>query len=190
MRRVEAVVGADALREINLEREWLRGVAEALGSDPSGALERARQLVERVKRLESEQGRKDKERQRERAAEIAAGAHDVAGVRLVVRSEDLPADGLRTLALDLANRLEHGSGAAVVLGSGHGGKALLVAACSKNLQARGVSAPELLRPAAELVGGGAGGKPGLAFSGGPRGDASERALETIEPRLRELLGER
>jgi hypothetical protein len=65
-----------------------------------------------------------------------------------------------------------------------------VAACSTNLQARGVSAPELLGPAAKLVGGGAGGKPGLAFSGGPRGEATDRALEAIEPRLRELLGER
>jgi alanyl-tRNA synthetase len=190
MRRVEAVVGAEALREINVERAWLRAVAEALGTDPSGALERARQLVDRVKRLETEQGKKDKERQRERATEIAATARDVAGARLIVRAEDLPADGLRALAQDLANRLEDGSGAAVVLGSAQGGKALLVAACSTNLQARGVSAPELLGPAAELVGGGAGGKPGLAFSGGPRGEATDRALEAIEPRLRELLGER
>jgi alanyl-tRNA synthetase len=190
MRRVEAVVGAEALREINVERAWLRAVAEALGTDPSGALERARQLVDRVKRLETEQGKKDKERQRERATEIAATARDVAGARLIVRAEDLPADGLRALAQDLANRLEDGSGAAVVLGSAQGGKALLVAACSTNLQARGVSAPELLGPAAKLVGGGAGGKPGLAFSGGPRGEATDLALEAIEPRLRELLGER
>jgi hypothetical protein len=52
---------------------------------------------------------------------------------------------------------------------------------------RGITAPELLKPAAELVGGGAGGKPGLAFSGGPKGDAHMEALKAIEPRLRELL---
>jgi alanyl-tRNA synthetase len=187
MRRVEAVVGPEALREINLEREWLRAVAEALGTDPKTAAERARQLVERVKRLESEQGKKDREQQRERAAEIAATARDVDGARLVTRAEDLPADGLRALAQDLAGRLEHERGAAVVLGSGQGGKALLVAACSTNLQARGVTAPALLEPAARLVGGGAGGKPGLAFSGGPKGDAFAEALNAIEPRLRELL---
>jgi alanyl-tRNA synthetase len=188
MRRVEAVVGPDALREINLEREWLRAVAEALGTEPKAAAERVRQLVERVKRLESDQGKKDRERQRERAAELAAEAREVAGARLVTRREDLAADALRALAQDVANRLENGQGAAVVLGSGEGGKALLVAACSKNLQERGVAAPDLLAPAAELVGGGKGGKPGLAFSGGPRGEATGRALEAIEPRLRELLG--
>jgi len=187
MRRVEAVVGPEALREINAEREWLRAVADELGTDPKGAAERARQLLERVKRLESEQGKKDKEHQRELGAQIAAEAVDVEGVHLVVRAEDLGADALRALAQDVANRLEGERGAAVVLATGEGGKALLVAACSKTLVDRGVTAPELLKPAAELVGGGAGGKPGLAFSGGPKGDAHLEALQAIEPRLRELL---
>ena len=187
MRRVEAVVGPEALREINAEREWLRAVAAELGTDPRGAVERARQLLERVKRLESEQGKKDKEQQRELGAQIAAEAVDVEGVRLVVRAQDLGADALRALAQDVANKLEGDRGAAVVLATGRDGKALLVAACSRNLVDRGITAPELLKPAAELVGGGAGGKPGLAFSGGPRGDAHLEALKAIEPRLRELL---
>jgi len=42
-------------------------------------------------------------------------------------------------------------------------------------------------PAAEIVGGGAGGKPGLAFSGGPKGERLGDALGAIEPRLKELL---
>ena len=63
MRRVEALVGPDALREINAERALLHGVAEALGStDPRAAVERARQLVERVKRLESELGQAEARR--------------------------------------------------------------------------------------------------------------------------------
>ncbi len=190
MRRVEAVVGPDAVREINLERELLRAVAETLGTDPKGAADRARQLVERVKRLESDQGKKDREQQRERGADLAAGAREVAGASLVTSSIDADAGELRALAPDVANRLENPKGAAVVLGTGQGGKALLVAAVSKNLQARGVTATDLLGPAATIVGGGAGGRPGLAFSGGPRGDAFERALDAVQPRLEELLGAR
>jgi alanyl-tRNA synthetase len=187
MRRVEAVVGPDALREINLEREWLQAVADALGTDPKGAAERARQLVERVKRLESERGREDKERRREHASEVAASARDVGGAKLLVQTEDLEADALRALAQDVANRLENENGAAVVLASNRNGKALLVAAASGNLVKRGVTAPELLAPAATVVGGGKGGKPNLAFSGGPKGEAYREALDTIEPRLKELL---
>jgi alanyl-tRNA synthetase len=190
MRRVEAVVGAEALREINAEREWLRAVAEALGTDPKTAAERARQLVERVKRLESEQGKKDKDQRKQTAQELTRAVRDVGGVRLVAQAHDAPADELRALAQDVASQLEGPGGSAVVLGSAQDGKALLVAAASRSLVERGVSAPELLDPAAKLVGGGAGGKPGLAFSGGPKGDRVGSALETIEPRLEELLGER
>jgi alanyl-tRNA synthetase len=190
MRRVEAVVGPDALREINLEREWLRAVAEALGTDPETAAERARQLVERVKRLESEQGKKEKEQLRGRAEELAASAKEVAGARLLATSHDAEAGELRVLAQDLANRLENPGGAAVVLATARGGTALVVGASSANLQARGVTAPGILEPAGDIVGGSSGGKPGLAFSGGPKGDAVEQALAAIEPRLRELLGER
>jgi alanyl-tRNA synthetase len=190
MRRVEAVVGPDALREINMEREWLHAVADALGTDPKGAAERARQLVERVKRLESERGREDRERRRERASEVAASARDVDGAKLVVATEDVEADALRALAQDVANRLENENGAAVVLGTGRGGKALLVAAASRNLVSRGVTAPELLQPAGTIVGGSAGGKPNLAFSGGRKGDSFKEALDAIEPRLKELLLDR
>jgi alanyl-tRNA synthetase len=190
MRRVEAVVGPDALREINLERELLRAVADVLGTEPRGAAERARQLLERVKRLESEQGKKDKAEQRERAAQIAAGAREVGGVLLIADQQNLPADALRVLAQDLVNRQTHEGGTAVVLASDEGGKALLVASVSKDLLDRHVTATDLLRSAADIVGGGAGGKPNLAFSGGPDGKAVRRALDAIEPRLRELLGAR
>jgi len=187
MRRVEAVVGPEALRQINTEREWLRAVADELGTDPKGAAERARQLLERVKRLESEQGKMDKETLKTVAEQLAGSAGVVAGAQLVARQHDAAADELRVLAQDVANRLENPKGAAAVLATGQGGKALLVAACSKNLVARGVSAPQLIEPAAKIVGGGAGGKPGLAFSGGPKGDAYMQALQAVEPRLRELL---
>jgi alanyl-tRNA synthetase len=190
MRRVEAVVGPDALREINMEREWLQAVAQALGTDPTNAAERARQLVERVKQLESARGKEDRERRRERASDIAASAREVGGAKLVVASEEAEADALRALAQDVANRLENEGGAAVVLGTGRGGKALLVGAASRNLVSRGVTAPALLEPAGKIVGGSAGGKPNLAFSGGPRGDAYNEALDAIEPRLKELLAQR
>jgi alanyl-tRNA synthetase len=190
MRRVEAVVGADAIREINLEREWLRAVADALGTDPRTAAERARQLVERVKRLESEQGKSDREELKRTADQLASRAGVVGGVQLVTAQHDAAADELRALAQDVANRLDGGGGAAVVLGNAEGGKALLVAASSKGLVDRGVTALELLAPAASMIGGGAGGKPGLAFAGGPKPDAFTEALQSIEPRLKELLGER
>jgi alanyl-tRNA synthetase len=188
MRRVEALVGPDAIHEINLEHDLLAAVAEALGTDPKGALERARHYVQRVKELEGELERQARADQKERAGELATTARAVDGAKLIVAEVDADADELRALAQDLANRLEGPDGAAVVLGTGRGGKALLVGACSPNLVARGLTGPTLLDPAAKIVGGGAGGKPTLAFSGGRRGEAFREALDAVEPRLKELLG--
>ena len=187
MRRVEALVGPDALREINMERDLLYAIARELGTDPKGALERARHYAERVKQLEGELGKQAKQELKDRAEQLASGARLVEGAKLVTAAVDTDADELRSLAQDVANRLEGPDGAAAVLGTGQGGKALLVAAATKQLIARGVTAPALLEPAAKIVGGGKGGKPNLAFSGGPKGDAFQEALDAVEPRLKELL---
>jgi alanyl-tRNA synthetase len=187
MRRVEALVGPDAIHEINLEHDLLVAVAEALGTDAKGALDRARHYVQRVRELQGELEQHAKAKQKERAEQLASTARAVDGTKLVVADVDADADELRALAQDVANRLEGPEGVAVVLGTGRGGNALLVAACSPKLVAKGVAGPALLDPAAKIVGGGAGGKPTLAFSGGRKGDAFREALDAVEPRLKELL---
>jgi len=187
MRRVEALVGPDALREINAERQLLRGLVEALGSkDAAAALEHARRVVEENKRLKNELGRLSQQQATSRIDEIVAGASSVDGVRLVATVTDDDADTLRDLAQKTVGKL--GGEAAVVLGSAQGGKALLVAACSKPLTDRGVTAPALLEHAAAVIGGGAGGKPGLGFAGGKLAEGVVPAVESIAARLEELLG--
>jgi alanyl-tRNA synthetase len=190
MRRVEALVGPDALREINLERDLLHAVVAALGAgDPQAAPDRARQLVEQVRRLESELGKIRKGDVRARVDQIAGAATTVGGARLVTALTPLASDELRELAQGAVGKLEGEGGAAVVLGSDLEGKALLVAACSKNLLARGVTGPKLLERAGPAIGGGAGGKPTLAMAGGPRGSAVRDALDAIPGRLEELLSD-
>ncbi|MFM7718518.1 MAG: alanine--tRNA ligase [Actinomycetota bacterium] len=191
MRRVEALVGPDALRELRDERALLDAlVAAAGGGDPRTAPDRVRALVDRVKRLESELGRIGREARRGRSEAIVAAAAPVAGVPLVVAREDASAEDLRELAQDVVGRLGGANGAAVVLGSAEGGRPLLVAACSHELVARGVTAPALLERAARAIGGGAGGKPILGMAGGRDAGALPAALGTIAGRLEELLAGR
>jgi alanyl-tRNA synthetase len=188
MRRVEAVVGPDALREVNAERALLGDLLEALGTgDRYAAPERIRSVLEQNRRLQAELAAVRKRGVAERGQGIASESLDVAGARLVTRREDLAAGELRSLAADAAGRLEGPGGAAVVLGSAAGGRALLVAACSPNVVARGAPAPALLAPAATAIGGGAGGKPTLGTAGGPKGEMVVQALGVIPARLEELL---
>ncbi|MGE5227926.1 MAG: alanine--tRNA ligase [Planctomycetaceae bacterium] len=152
MRRVEALVGPDALREINAERALLRGLVDALETnDPRAALERARKVVEENKRLRSELGKLRAGDRDAVIASLAAGAEDVDGVALVVAvvpGED-PA-GLRELAQKVRDRLQ-GRPAAVVVGNGEGGKAMLVAATTQPAVALGVRAPALLETARQAI---------------------------------------
>jgi alanyl-tRNA synthetase len=190
VRRIEAFVGPDAVAWVNVERKLLDEVTEALGAgDPQQAPERARRAVARIKELEGELGVLRRGERGQRVDELVAGAHDVTGVRLVVAEvagED--AAGLRELALKLRDRMERDGHGAAVLGATDGKRALLVASITSELVSRGVQAPALLEAAAKQIGGGAGGKPHLAFAGGAQAMALPAALSGIPDRLAALLG--
>jgi alanyl-tRNA synthetase len=83
--------------------------------------------------------------------------------------------------------MERDGHGAAVLGSADGDRALLVAACTGQLVGRGITAPSLLETAAKQIGGGAGGKPNLAFAGGAKSAALPEALSGIPDRLAALL---
>jgi alanyl-tRNA synthetase len=188
MRRIEALVGPDALQEINAERALLRSIVETLGSpDPVAAVERARQLVERVKQLESAAGKLERQGLATKVEGLIGRAQARAGARLVTALEEGDVGALRELAQKTVERLEGPEGAAVVLGSTQGGKASIVAAASQRLVERGVTAAALLEEAARRIGGGAGGKPNLAIAGGPNGDGVEEAVAAVPARLESLL---
>ncbi|MEA2580604.1 MAG: alanyl-tRNA synthetase [Actinomycetota bacterium] len=188
MRRVEALVGPDALREINAERALLDGLVKALGSkDPRSALDHARRVLEENKRLKNELGALRAGDRDTLLSSLAETADTVDGVVLVVAEvpgEDM--GGLRDLAQKLRDKLAS-QPAAVVLGNGENGKAQLVSACTAGAVERGVTAPELLRDAAALVGGGAGGKDILANAGGKHPDQVPAALAAIPGRLKQIL---
>jgi alanyl-tRNA synthetase len=188
MRRVEALVGPDALKEWNAEHVIIEEVSELLRAEPPAIPDRVRGLLERLKRYESELGKIGAAQRADLIEQIAARASEVAGARVVTALHDGDASELRELAQGAVIRMENPNGAAVVLGSTRGRGALIVAACSKNLVSRGVTAPLLLEPAAGAIGGRAGGKPILGTAGGPNGGAVKEAVERIiSARLEELL---
>jgi alanyl-tRNA synthetase len=78
---------------------------------------------------------------------------------------------------------------AVLLASRSGDdKVTLVAGISKDLQARKLSAGEWIRPVAEAVGGGGGGRPDLAQAGGKLPAKLPEALQIAKSTIRAMLG--
>ena len=188
MRRIEALVGPDALREINVERALLRELVGALDAkEPRAAIERARKVVEDNKRLRSELGRLKAGDRDALIGGLTHGATDVEGIAVVAAEvPDLDPGALRELAVKVRDQLQDRP-AAVVVGNGANGKAMLVAAVSGPAVARGVTAPALLEDAAALVGGGAGGKDQLANAGGTRVERVTDAIGSIPVRVHALL---
>jgi alanyl-tRNA synthetase len=188
LRRVEALVGPDALAHVNEERRLLEEITEAVGAgDPNQAPERARQAVARIKQLESELGKIRKAEQGALVDTFLDRARDVDGVKLVLESlAGTEAGELRELALRLRGRLAHQPAAVVLFGSGSG-KTQLVGALTDELVAKGLTAGALLEPSARVLGGKAGGKPDLAMGGGPRSEAEPDALGAVPARLQQLL---
>ena len=187
LRRIEALVGPDALRAINADRALLHDLVAALDAkDARGALERARWVIDENKRLRSELGKLRAGDRDALIADLAAGTEDVEGVALVTREiPGLEPGDLRELAIKVRDRLQERP-AAVVVGSGDG-KAQLVAAATRGAIDRGVTAPALLTTAATVVGGGAGGRDDLANAGGTHADKVPDALASVRDRLRALL---
>jgi alanyl-tRNA synthetase len=190
LRRLEALVGPDAVGRVNVERRLLEEVSEALSAgDPSQAPERARRAVGRIKQLESELGRIRRAEQQREVTALVEAAVELPGADawwVTGRYDGRSADELREMALSLRGRLA-GRAAAAVLGSRNDGKALLVAATTAELEARGVTAVTLLEDAAKAIGGGAGGKGPVAFAGGPEAGALAAAEAAAFRRFQALL---
>ena len=166
LRRIEALTGIEAFAAYDRERRLIAEVAGLLRTRPDEAPERLRRTLEQLKTAEAELTRLRQGRLDARAAELAAGAEDSEGIWLVVdRVAEAGADDLRRVAGGVRDRLAGRTGVAV-LGSEVDGKAALVAVVTKDLLDRGVSARDVLMPAARAVGGGAGGKGDLATAGG------------------------
>ncbi|MFW2340800.1 MAG: DHHA1 domain-containing protein, partial [Acidimicrobiia bacterium] len=104
---------------------------------------------------------------------------------VILDRRDVAPDAMRALALETRDRLT--SGIAVV-GSVNEGKGALVAAVSKDLVSAGVSAAELIAPAARVLGGGGSRDPELAQAGGPRGDGLAEALDIARQAVESALG--
>jgi alanyl-tRNA synthetase len=148
---------------------------EAVTSGEAYALLRARAREAEELRAALEEERRSAKRAAPAATRALPEAEVtvVNGVNLIAQSvESLTADEL----LDLSDRFKQKQApAAVVLGSAEDGKVHLVANFDDSVAAR-VSASDVVREAASLVGGGGGGRANMARAGGRHPEKLDEAL--------------
>jgi alanyl-tRNA synthetase len=184
LRRVEALVGIEGVKFLEKRANALSEIADMLKATPDEVASRVERLLATQKEMERKIAEVERGSAESDAATLVESAVDVDGSRLVVARRDVGVDALRSLAQSLKGKL--GSGV-IVLGTAGDGKANLVGAVTKDLAQKGISARDLLAPGAALLGGGAGGKPDLAISGGPSADKIDEAIESVARAAKDAL---
>jgi alanyl-tRNA synthetase len=186
-RRVEALTGLDAFRHLAHERVVAEEIARLVDVPVDQAAERVRTLLERVKQAEKELAKVRQGTLAQEAKRLADEAVREDGAAIVVtRADGVVGDDLRTLANQIRGHLAT-RGVVVVGTTTEDGKAQLVCALTADLVEDGLEARPILHPAAQAVGGGAGGRGDLAQAGGRDGAALPRALEIAADAARDAL---
>jgi alanyl-tRNA synthetase len=186
VRRVEAITGPEAVRFVGDRDRELERAAAVLRVPPEHVAESVRTLSDRVRELE-------------RAARsgaagngaididtLAASTVQVSGANVLTETVSA-ADG--QALLEIVDRLKGRLGdAAIVLGSAGDGRVDLVASVAPALVERGVRAGEIVKLAAQEVGGGGGGRDTLARAGGRDPDRLGAAISAARTAIEAALG--
>jgi alanyl-tRNA synthetase len=176
LRRVEALTGMAAYDHLVSLRSSLRRSAELLRTPPEDVPERLEAILGKLTGLEEQLEAIASQRMGSLAEELASGPEKVGEVQMIIAgADDVSGNELRQIALGIRDRLDGPS--LVIVGSSQAGKGSLVGVLTPELVERGLSAGELIAPAARELGGGGSRDPELAQAGGPHGDRLQAALD-------------
>ncbi|MCF7976476.1 MAG: alanine--tRNA ligase [Chromatiaceae bacterium] len=176
VRRIEAVAGDVALSWVEEEEERLARIAALVKGAATDADDKVASLVERSRRLEKELEQIKAKLASAAGSELTDAVIEIDGVKvLAARLDGVDAKSLRDTLDQLKNKL--GSGI-VLLATESDGKVNLIAGVTKDLVAR-FKAGDLVKAAAEKVGGRGGGRPDMAQAGGTDPAGIPAALDLV-----------
>ncbi len=178
VRRVEALTGQAALNHLRVQDQRLGEVAAALKAQPQEVADRVRALMDERRTLQNEVAQLRRDLAMGGGASGGPEAKEINGIRFMaqtvagVSGKDLPA-----LVDEMKARI--GSGAVLVVAD-TGGKAAVAAGVTADLTTR-LSAVDLVKAAAEALGGkGGGGRSDMAQAGGASAENAEGAVRAAE----------
>jgi alanyl-tRNA synthetase len=183
VRRIEAVTGPEAVRLLRHHDDLLHQAADALRTQP----ERLPEAVAALRAQARAAAKAGAAVEGPDASDLAARAAQVDGA--VVLAEVVDARDAKAL-MDIADRVKGklGDSAAIVLGTAVEGRVHLVAAVTPALVQRGVRAGDVVKIAAQIAGGGGGGRDTMAQAGGRDPDKLPEAIEAARAAIVHALG--
>lgn len=184
VRRIEAITGLNALKWAQDQERLVKDIiAETKAQTEKDVLAKIQAGAAHAKALEKELARAKAELAVHAGAKLLDNAKDLGAAKLVAAQIEADAAALREIVTDLTGKSEQ---AIVLLAAVNDGKVSLCAGVSKPLTAK-VKAGDLVKFAAEQVGGKGGGRPDLAQAGGTDADKLPETLASIENWVKEKL---
>ncbi len=187
VRRIQALTGKQALHKIRETEELLQELVGLLKTpQPQDLPRRVETLQNELKDAKRELAKETLKSVSGQVDELIEQAEEVEGVKIITH---IAKGATRETLRDFADQLRSKGGpAAILLGCEIEGKVALLAAVSKELIQRGVTANDCIKAAAKPVAGGGGGRPDLAEAGGknPAGlpEAMKAAAEFYRGKLK------
>jgi alanyl-tRNA synthetase len=184
IRRIEAVTGKGALEHVQQQEAKLTGAAQLLKAPIAELESRIAQLQENARAAERELARLKAKAAASAGDDLAGGAIDVKGAKVVAAALDgSDAATLRETIDKLKDKLKS---AAIVLASVSDGRVTLIAGVTNDLTGK-VKAGELVNHVAKQVGGKGGGRADMAQAGGSNPAALPEALQSVRSFVEQRL---
>ena len=186
VRRIEALTGDGVFKYYKEQEEELAKAAKLLKTAPQSVCEKIEHLYSEIKSLQAENDALKSKAAKDALGDVMNQVQEIKGVKLLAaKLEGVDMNGLRDLGDQLKEKLGEG---VVVLASVNDGKVNLMATATDEAQKKGAHAGNLIKAIAALVGGGGGGRPGMAQAGGknPAGvdDAIKEAVKVVESQIK------
>ena len=184
VRRIEAITGLNALKWAQEQERLVKDIiAETKAQTEKDVLAKIQAGATHAKALEKELARAKAELAVHAGAKLLDDAKDLGAAKLVAAQIEADAAALREIVTDLTGKSEQ---AIVLLAAVNDGKVSLCAGVSKALTGK-VKAGDLVKFAAEQVGGKGGGRPDLAQAGGTDAGKLPEMLASAEEWVKEKL---
>lgn len=185
VRRIEAVVGLEALEYMRSQDSILKELQSKLQSGLEELPQQIDRLIEENRQVEKELASLKQKTALSSLESLIASAEQVGdGTIVVAEVEAEDPETLRILGDRLRDRLDP---VAILLGAKQGDKVFLLSMASKSLTKVGVHAGQVVKNAAQVCGGGGGGRPDMAQAGGRLPDKLGEALEKGKEIFKEQL---
>ena len=184
-RRITAVTGLNAYEYLG-RREALIASAMKLtkAGTPDDVPARITALSDDLKACKRELESASAKLASAKAEAMISSAVNVDGVRVATMATELPVAAVRTLGDDIKSKY---ADMIAVVSSLVDGKLTLACVCGKDVLAKGIKAPAVLKELAKIVGGGGGGRPDSATAGAKNPEKLGEAFAALPEIVKSLL---